>query len=306
MTILGFNRIKLLMFFIAGLLSVALFIPGAIASQSGKLLAQAPSPQPRLIRDLREFGLNPTAEPIIPQSLGRSPNPSAGGTRGVIGQDDRVQMTNRDYPWSAIGRISGVSAQGENYICTGTLIAPVIVLTNAHCVVNEQNELSQQIFFEPNLINGQLQNEGDRAAAVSVFPGSDFSQVIPLPNPNDWALVELNQPLGDKYGTIDWEPLPINVLVNNPQRLVLAGYSFDVDDGNTASVHVGCSILAEQAGVFGHDCDMHAGASGGPILGQLEGEMRIVAVNSAEQSDLFTGEGIRNFATRIQQIVDWL
>jgi V8-like Glu-specific endopeptidase len=300
MNVLRDKRVKLLMCFVAGIVCMALWMP----IRSEMALAQAP--QLRRTQSLHEFSLSPNAAPIIPSRLGRSLNPSV-GNRGVIGEDNRLRMTNRSYPWSAIGRINGTTAEGKNYICTGTLIAPDVVLTNAHCAVDiKTNELSQQITFEPNLINGRVRDDTDVANVIKVFPGSDFSDLSQLPHPDDWALLKLDKSLGQTYGTIAWTPVPIDILASNPERLALIGYSFDVDNGDTASVHMGCSILSEQNSVFYHDCDMQAGSSGGPILGQIDDEIRIVAVNSTEEFERQTGKGIVNFATRIQQIVDRL
>jgi len=297
MNVLWDKRVKLLMCFVAGILCMTLAIP--IRAE----MALAQTPQLLRTQNLNEFSLSPNAAPIIPSSLGRSLNPSV-GNRSVIDEDNRVQMTNRSYPWSAIGWIIGTTAQGENYICTGTLITPDVVLTNAHCVVDIQtNELSQHITFEPNLINGWVRDDADVANVIKVLPGSDFGDFSQLPYPDDWALIKLDKPLGETYGTIAWTPVPIDILVGNPEHFALVGYSSDVDNGNTASVHMGCSILSEQKGVFHHNCDMQTGSSGEPILGQINGEIRIVAVNSAEEFERQTGKGIVNFATRIQQII---
>ncbi|MEH2348724.1 MAG: trypsin-like serine protease [Nostoc sp.] len=91
-------------------------------------------------------------------------------TKSADGSDDRIPMTSRDYPWSAIGKIEGISADGGGYSCTGTLIAEDVVLTNAHCVVNpETRKVSQAIAFEPNLVNGVVKNKSDVAYATNVY-----------------------------------------------------------------------------------------------------------------------------------------
>ncbi|NJL85589.1 MAG: hypothetical protein HC886_05825 [Leptolyngbyaceae cyanobacterium SM1_1_3] len=52
------------------------------------------------------------------------------------------------------------------------------------------------------------------AWATEVDLGTDFADGSD-PDPNDWALVKLDRPLGDRYGTLQWQALPANVLLNS-------------------------------------------------------------------------------------------
>lgn len=58
-------------------------------------------------------------------------------TRNVFGKDDRIPVLSNKYPWSTIGRLESSGENDGLYICTGTLIGRDLVLTNAHCVVDE-------------------------------------------------------------------------------------------------------------------------------------------------------------------------
>ncbi|MBW4653738.1 MAG: trypsin-like serine protease [Kaiparowitsia implicata GSE-PSE-MK54-09C] len=146
---------------------------------------------------------------FIPEGLSQSDNPSEGG-RVIIGPDNRQPVYSKAYPWSAMGQIVGFMSNGSGYTCTGTLVTDNIVLTNAHCVVNPRTrQHSQRIEFHPNLVNGLVTHEDDVAEVTGWLLGTDFVGWNPdEPSPDDWALVRLDKPLGQTYGTIGFSPLP--------------------------------------------------------------------------------------------------
>jgi protease YdgD len=51
---------------------------------------------------------------------------------GIIGEDDRVRLQEQGPPWDAVGQVNvaGYRIMGQ---CTGTLVAPNLVVTAAHC-----------------------------------------------------------------------------------------------------------------------------------------------------------------------------
>lgn len=250
-------------------------------------------------------------------------------TRGIIcepGQpeadcDDRKPMIDRNQPWSAIGRIT-ITDGNTSGQCTGTLIADNLVLTNAHCIIDpETSKPYSDLQFEPNLVNGYLQDPNDKAQIIGGTIGTDFQGDTEPPHPHDWAIVKLDKPLGKKYGTIAIKPLPIAVLRQNPKKLIQIGYSFDFPNprksafrglsagpGKTAGVHDGCSITKQRSDtVFVHNCDTRGGSSGGPILGWIADKPCIIALNSAESAKKTeiakkTGIGIENYATDLSPI----
>ncbi len=111
-----------------------------------------------------------SAVSFIPTNLQQSANPNP-GSRNVFGKDERIPMNSSKYPWSAIGRIDIAMNATTLKICTGTLIAKNIVLTNAHCVLDETTKdfHQQPIVFRPNLIDGQAHAQ---ARVIKVLVGT--------------------------------------------------------------------------------------------------------------------------------------
>ncbi|MEO0457881.1 MAG: trypsin-like peptidase domain-containing protein [Cyanobacteria bacterium P01_A01_bin.114] len=268
-----------------------------------------PSLNPADTDSLPQF--TPAAQSSIPDTLGISGYPGPDEARGVIGRDERTAVLSTSYPWSAVGRIFGVTPEDDTYICTGTLINVDIVLTNAHCVVDPNTgELAQRVEFQPNLIEGTVANTEDIAYGVDVLYGTDFSDVDGPPHPDDWALILLDRPLGEKYGTIAMQPFETDALTESPfeASLAMVGYSADYPEtgpGETASAHVNCSITEERDDVVYHLCDTFGGSSGGPILAVIEDEIGIVALNSAQLTNRH-GEGVVNYAVKIPRVIEQL
>jgi protease YdgD len=106
----------------------------------------------------------------------------------VFGADDRLSITSTAMPWSTIGRVSTA--------CTGTLVGKRLMLTAAHCVFDAKTqEVSKNFtYFYPNVING--------TALVSSWMRRVWygTKTPDSARAKDWALVELKEPLGEKYG----------------------------------------------------------------------------------------------------------
>ncbi|MCC5627473.1 trypsin-like serine protease [Nostoc sphaeroides CHAB 2801] len=260
-----------------------------------------------------EFKLEGKGEPSVLNQKEELP-----GERAIVGsKDDRIPMTSRDYPWSAIGKIEGVGADGSGYSCTGTLIAEDVVLTNAHCVVNpETRKISQAIAFEPNLVNGVVKSKNDIAYATNVYYGTDFKNGTLADYANDWAILKLNKPIGKKYGYLGWKSLPSSTLVGDTKKFSLVGYSGDFPNPEikgletytagksmTAGVHLGCSILRRQGNLLYHNCDSNHGASGGAIIGNINGKYYIFALHSGSNE---VNGLLLNRAVEMSRLDEWL
>jgi protease YdgD len=272
-----------------------------------------------------------TKEPFQPKDRTKSPKSYADGDRVIIGTDDRTPVLTRAYPWSAIGRIE-ITTANEGYTCTGTLIGLDIVLTNAHCLMDEQTKQPMipknappdnpaQIKFSPSMIRGEAL---DTARVIDYRSGTNDPYTHPG---DDWAILKLDQPLGERYGYIGWRDLNFanpKMLQATRDRLTLVGYAADFPtqrnteygtSGETAGMNQNCSIegLVTQKGLKGvllHRCDSNPRASGGPIFAQFSnGNYYIVGLHSGsadlEQSQMLSNGEVSKVINRGVAVSRW-
>jgi protease YdgD len=286
------------------------------------LAKPATTPTLRVATDSPLSDIPTSNQTTIPDNLSKDNTPPS--SRGIICKpeqaakdcDERIPMQSRSHPWSAIGRLH----IGDRGHCTATLIEADRILTNAHCAIDMATHkvTTQPLSFSPNMIDGTLLSADDRANVIDVIVGTDFSDSASFPHPQDWAILKLDRPLGNKYGTIGWKALPSHLMIKQVNKFHLAGYSHDFPDakkykefsagpGFTAGIHQNCSITSvEPNNALIHNCDMRGGASGSPIIAWVKGKPYIVAINSAELANQATGFGPENYATNINRLDDWL
>jgi len=188
-------------------------------------------------------------------------------TQAIVGDDFRLPVLNRSFPWSAVGRLEWQVDLPVQSTCTATLIGEDLLVTNAHClqrpteidqttgrILSEFTDLqtyesgADKLIFKPSLIRGSSLAS---ATVVSYEYGSDDPEKDVS---NDWALLKIDQPLGRAYGYLGWRVLDYSdqdVIDSLANQIILAGYSADYPTepqrtfGNrsqTAGVHAQCTI----------------------------------------------------------------
>ena len=112
-----------------------------------------------------------------------------------FGRDDRVLMDTRVYPWSAIGRLE-FDDGGQ---CSGALIDPNTVLTAAHCLIRADGLSHDGRFVTARgRPGGALVARMIKAHVLDRVADPDLASITR--GDIDWALVRLDQPLGDQAG----------------------------------------------------------------------------------------------------------
>lgn len=208
-------------------------------------------PMLRLLARLTGLGLVLLCVPVLA---------SADGVRRLLSAEEQAG-------WSAVGRLN-VAGQG---FCTGTLIAPQVVLTAAHCLVDRRSGRTvdpSRVHFLAGYRIGAYAAHG-RAARIVLAPGHGDGGLQ-----NDIALVALRSPMGAEI-----RPIALSSELRLADRL--GTLSYGLDRSQALSLEDGCQVSRRQGSVVLTSCEAVPGLSGAPLLRWLPEGPRLVAVGAA-------------------------
>ncbi|MBX9634594.1 MAG: trypsin-like serine protease [Magnetospirillum sp.] len=192
---------------------------------------------------------------------------------GIKGGDDRVMVEAGQYPWSAMGRLNN----GIGGHCSGMLVGPKLLATAAHCLWNQRTRAVipvTSLTFVAGYDRGTYL-KASKVARMHPSPAWNFASPGGFAGRvNDWALLELEEPLGDEVGFVALGADP-----EQGQAVTAAGYG--KDKAHVPTAHLGCHVLERRGGLFVNDCDAVQGDSGGPMLVWRDGQPRLAALNVA-------------------------
>lgn len=225
------------------------------------------------------------------------PSEPAGERRAVIGG-----ALEPGYP--AVGAIlpvpptCGEPTDASRITCTGTLIAPRVVLTAAHCVENADAPQVLSVVFAPEVARA-LPAERVRVVDGRLHPAW-------VAGKNDIGVLILAEDAPVAPMPFDGSALPADVV---GQTVRVVGYGLD-DQGQTGSRRSGTAqVSAVEAGTFsvvaapGMSC---GGDSGGPSFLAVNGAERLVGVTSFGDVACTAGTNTRvdAYAAFVQAILD--
>ncbi len=196
----------------------------------------------------------------------------------AVAQDARLKRLDSGVDaadWEAVGRLD---IMGTGF-CTGTLIAPQLVLTAAHCLFDKTTRERidhGEVTFLAGWRNGRAGAYRKVRRAV-VHPDYVFDgKVSPERVRNDLALLELERPIQNT--TIR----PFGTAARPRAGDSVGVVSYARERSEAPSLQEVCKVLAQQEGVLVTSCSVDFGSSGAPIFTFVDGEAHIVSVVSAK------------------------
>lgn len=187
-----------------------------------------------------------------------------------FGNDDRILVPVNEAPW----RFMGTLTMDSGGMCSATLIARDVIATAAHCIASEAGINAAAEFKSAD------QARTARVTAYLVDPNYNFRRFSTTDEIDglDWALLRIDQPLGDLYGhanvrSVTGQGRPLST------ELMQAGYSWDT--GGHLSGNLRCRMIEMHAdNTFAHECDTTRGDSGSGFLVRNGNGFDLIGVDS--------------------------
>jgi protease YdgD len=187
-----------------------------------------------------------------------------------------IRLTDREdlFGWEAVGRID----VGANSYCTGSLIAPDLVLTAAHCVYDRRGVLvgADAMTFRAGLRDGQFISQSGVVQVVA-HPGyRDAPRLSAQSIRHDVALLKLSDPIPAAVAS------PFVLAERGHAGLRVSVVSYGRGRDMALSWQRDCGVTGAGRGLMSFDCDVTFGSSGAPVFSRAHGgRARIVSLISS-------------------------
>lgn len=205
---------------------------------------------------------------------------------GIKGNDDRIRVDIAQFPWKTIGRLNK-----DGNFCTGVLIGRDRIITAAHCFWNKRTgrwSKARYFHFVTGYEKGKYTAAAKGVSFVTAFPVLPNLNKVPLRREDDWAILKLDKPLGEKFGYIKISEKAGAQFLKQAKgsgEFLQAGYSRDY--AHVLTVHKNCNMTSfsllrgSKEPVYIHQCDATQGDSGSPIFYKDKGKYSLAAIHSA-------------------------
>jgi V8-like Glu-specific endopeptidase len=115
-----------------------------------------------------------------------------------FGNDDRMSMNTAVFPWVVVGQIT----MDQGGACTATLIGPDILITAAHCILHDGRIDARGEFETGAMLEGETPTSQIIDYYLPPDQTRDGTSTAGDSGSHDWALLRINDRLGDQLGWI--------------------------------------------------------------------------------------------------------
>ena len=178
----------------------------------------------------------------------------------VLGSDDFEKLRNFSKS-SAIYQLGRKVAHlqfkinGASFCCSGFLVGPDLLLTNHHCFFEELKHGGQQYPLKAYRVYMDYYSddwEGEVSAGVKQLLNS--SRIL------DYALFQLDKPLGDTYGWLNLDPI---TRLQRGSKVMIIQHP---DCRSKEIVRTNSSVTQVFADMIHYQADTEGGSSGSPVF----------------------------------------
>lgn len=202
---------------------------------------------------------------------------------------ERVIIDAKKPPWNRIGNLS---IAGRKF-CSASLIAENVVITAAHCLWNQNTQDWYPAQFIHFLAGYQQDDYVAHSRAKKLIPNPNYRfqiSVDPILLRQDWALIELEEPIGALLGYFPLQLLSEaqqTQIQRSQQSVALAGYRRDTREA--LSLDSQCKLTPTPShfpqSLLSNHCHGLSGDSGGPLLILQNNEWHILGIHAGRSID---------------------
>jgi protease YdgD len=207
-------------------------------------------------------------------------------TAGPDAERPRLVVDATYYPFSAMGKIQ---IAGQSF-CGGTLVGPKLVITAGHCLWNNKRKrwwAPEDVHFVAGYQRSTFIAHGRGVRFLTPLTNEhkapDQKSIV-----NDWALLELDRPIGNQVGWLGLSQESQRSITNRqgdgsqtPSPLFLAAYRSDRAHAMSLQSHCMITNLRVHGRVIYTDCQVVHGSSGSALVTFENGQFKVVGVVSA-------------------------
>ena len=205
---------------------------------------------------------------------------------GIIGKDDRVRLEAAGPPWDAVGQVN-IGGYRMTTQCTGILVAPNLVVTAAHCVMDPWRKAAyplHDIHFAAGVRGGANKGQGT-AICLHFLRNYQYigpEKILPTMPAQKVPLASLaTDAVAIVLGTrIAVEPAPLAEDAAPQPGLRLVHVAYAADHRFMPWAHFDCHLFPAdpQTPLWFNDCDTHPASSGGPLFIRTAGTPKLAAI----------------------------